>query len=79
MVDKVDGMMRKKFDKNFPSALDLIRNVSFAFVNANPFFDIARPISHKTVYIGGVVEKTPKPLSKVRVDGELELFLTQLQ
>ncbi|KAH7680413.1 Protein UGT-54, partial [Aphelenchoides avenae] len=64
LVDKVDAMMREKHGNDFPGALDLIKNVSLAFVNANPFFDIPRPISHKTVHIGGVVEKTPKPLSK---------------
>lgn len=65
LSNKIDRLYRSKYGKDFPSVRDLVSNISLAFVHANPFFDLPRPISHKTIYVGGVVEKDPKPLSLV--------------
>lgn len=35
---------------------ELVRNVSLALINSNPFFEMARPISSKVVHIGGLVD-----------------------
>ncbi|KAH7718386.1 CRE-UGT-15 protein [Aphelenchoides avenae] len=61
--NEIDRLYRAKYGKDFPGVRDLVANISLAFVHANPFFDLPRPISHKTVYIGGIVKKEPKPLS----------------
>ncbi|KAH7718387.1 CRE-UGT-54 protein [Aphelenchoides avenae] len=61
----IDRLYRQKYGADFPGVEQIVANVSLVFVNANPFFDLPRPISHKTVYIGGIVEKKPKPLSMV--------------
>lgn len=65
LTDQIDRMYRKKHGADFPCVQKIVANVSLAFVNANPFFDLPRPISHKTIYIGGIVEKKPKLLSSV--------------
>lgn len=69
-----DHLFRAKYGLGFPSVDGIIANAPLQFVNANPFFDLSRPISHKTIYIGGVVEKKPKRLSKVSAR-EKQFFL----
>lgn len=65
LSDQIDHMYREKYGADFPGVNKLVANISLAFINANPFFDLPRPISHKTVYVGGIVEKKPSPLSPV--------------
>lgn len=52
-------------DPNFPSLLDIYKNVSVALVNTDEMFDISRPISTKIVYVGmlggGIHEKSVLP------------------
>lgn len=60
-----DPIFRAKFGTDFPSVDRIFANVSLAFLNSNEFFDIARPTSHKIVYIGGIAQVEPKPLAKV--------------
>ncbi|KAH7726095.1 Protein UGT-54 [Aphelenchoides avenae] len=62
LSDQIDGMYRAKYGADFPGVNQLTANISLVFINANPFFDLPRPISHKTVYVGGIVEKKPSPL-----------------
>ncbi|KAH7706925.1 CRE-UGT-49 protein [Aphelenchoides avenae] len=63
-VDAIDKLYRQKFGETFPSVHRLRANMSFAFINANEFLALPRPISNKIVYVGGVVKEEPKPLSK---------------
>lgn len=53
------------FGADFPQLDAVVRNISMSFANANEFLALARPISHKVKYIGGVVVKKPKALSEV--------------
>lgn len=65
LPDALTPMLRQKFGRDFPEADRLIASASLMFINSNEFFDLARPLSHKIVYIGGVVEKHPTPLTPV--------------
>lgn len=67
LSDKIDRMYRRKYGADFPGVQQIAANVSLVFVNANPFFEMPRPTSRKTIYVGGIVEKKPKPLSPVRM------------
>lgn len=60
-----DPIFREKFGARFPSVDRIFARVSLAFLNSNQFFDIARPTSHKIVYIGGIAQNEPKALAKV--------------
>ncbi|CAM6031429.1 unnamed protein product, partial [Sphagnum compactum] len=53
-------IFHKAYGNGFPSLRSIMRNISLAFVNSNPFFELPRPISNKIVYIGGIVESKSK-------------------
>ncbi|KAH7718626.1 Protein UGT-54 [Aphelenchoides avenae] len=59
----INGVFRDKFGPSFPGIERIAENMSLAFVNANEFFDLSKPISHKVINIGGIVEKKPKALT----------------
>lgn len=61
----INGVFRDKFGPSFPGIERIAENMSLAFVNANEFFDLSKPISHKVINIGGIVEKKPKALTTV--------------
>ncbi|KAH7713371.1 CRE-UGT-54 protein [Aphelenchoides avenae] len=60
----IQPLLNEAFGPDFPNADSIVRNVSLAFINANPFLALARPITHKIRYIGGIVEHKPKTLSQ---------------
>src|SRR5438105_1843822 len=57
-------MFNKAFGSDFPSLLDITRNISLAFYNSNEFLEFPRPVSNKLIYIGGLLEtrQENKPL-----------------
>ena len=56
-------MFRKHVSPNFPDVSALATQSSLVFVNNDEFLDFARPILHKTIYIGGAGLRKPKPLN----------------
>ena len=46
--------MTENFGTNFPTYFELIQRTSYLFVNMNELLDIARPISPKMKFIGGI-------------------------
>lgn len=64
-VKRANERFRQRFGPDFPDINDLFRNTSLVFANADEFFEYARPISHKIVYIGGVTTSNPKALTGV--------------
>ncbi|KAH7678270.1 CBN-UGT-49 protein, partial [Aphelenchoides avenae] len=62
-VQKVTALYRKHISPTFPDVGKLASTAALCFVNSDQFIDIARPVLHKTVYIGGVGITQPKPLS----------------
>jgi len=44
---------------------ELLKKSSLVFINTNPFIDFPRPISNKIVYIGGLVQDSASPDSKI--------------
>ncbi|KAK6040686.1 hypothetical protein COOONC_21808 [Cooperia oncophora] len=45
---------RAKFGPHFKGYQELLAEVSYAFINSNPYLDFPRPMLHKTVPIGGI-------------------------
>ncbi|PAV63746.1 hypothetical protein WR25_07996 [Diploscapter pachys] len=54
----------QKYDPNFPNIRDIVANSSLCFVYSDEILDFARPILHKTIYIGGLGVQKPKPLDE---------------
>ncbi|KAH7709512.1 CRE-UGT-49 protein [Aphelenchoides avenae] len=61
----LDRLFRGEFGSDFPGIEKLVANLSMVFVNANEFFDFAKPWSHKVITIGGIVVKELRQLSEV--------------
>uniref|UniRef100_A0A914MXM1 glucuronosyltransferase n=1 Tax=Meloidogyne incognita TaxID=6306 RepID=A0A914MXM1_MELIC len=60
-----DPIIRAEFGEDFPDLNELLKKSSLVFVNTNPFIDFPRPISNKIVYIGGLVQDSASPDSKI--------------
>uniref|UniRef100_A0A915MRP2 UDP-glucuronosyltransferase n=1 Tax=Meloidogyne javanica TaxID=6303 RepID=A0A915MRP2_MELJA len=60
-----DPIIRAEFGEDFPDLNELLKKSSLVFVNTNPFIDFPRPISNKIVYIGGLVQESAPPDSKI--------------
>uniref|UniRef100_A0A914XX35 glucuronosyltransferase n=1 Tax=Panagrolaimus superbus TaxID=310955 RepID=A0A914XX35_9BILA len=60
---RVNRLFRKYVSPDFPDVDTLSAKSSLVFVNNDEFLDFARPILHKTIYIGGAGLQKPKPLS----------------
>lgn len=58
-------IISEAFGRDFPTLKQLAKNISLVFVNSNEFFEFPRPISHKIVNIGGLVDSKAKKLEKV--------------
>uniref|UniRef100_A0A914UIJ9 glucuronosyltransferase n=1 Tax=Plectus sambesii TaxID=2011161 RepID=A0A914UIJ9_9BILA len=63
MLDKENEIFRRYYGSDFPALDDLAKKTSLAFVNANEFFELPRPITHRIVYIGGIGVPKVKNLS----------------
>ncbi|KAI6203843.1 UDP-glucuronosyltransferase [Aphelenchoides besseyi] len=50
----VTQLFRRHIDSNFPNVVDVAKESSLLFVNADEFLEPARPTTSKVVYIGGV-------------------------
>ncbi|KAH7702187.1 CRE-UGT-49 protein [Aphelenchoides avenae] len=61
----LDRLFRGEFGSDFPGIEKLVANLPMVFVNANEFFDIAKPWSHKVITIGGIIVKELRQLSEV--------------
>uniref|UniRef100_A0A914YB19 UDP-glucuronosyltransferase n=1 Tax=Panagrolaimus superbus TaxID=310955 RepID=A0A914YB19_9BILA len=59
----VNRLFQKHISPDFPDVDTLSAKSSLIFVNSDEFLDFARPILHKTIYIGGAGLEMPKPLS----------------
>uniref|UniRef100_A0A914QDB5 UDP-glucuronosyltransferase n=1 Tax=Panagrolaimus davidi TaxID=227884 RepID=A0A914QDB5_9BILA len=60
---KVNRLFQKHISPNFPNVDEICAKSSLVFVNNDEFLDFARPILHKTIYIGGAGLQQPKPLT----------------
>jgi hypothetical protein len=49
-------LIESTFGPGFPTAKELIGNISVVLVNSNPFMEFPAPTSNKMVYIGGLVD-----------------------
>jgi glucuronosyltransferase len=63
MANMADPLIQQYFGPDFPSFMQLIRNVSLLFVNSNEFFELPQLGSAKIIHIGGVVDTKSKKLS----------------
>uniref|UniRef100_A0A7E4URZ0 glucuronosyltransferase n=1 Tax=Panagrellus redivivus TaxID=6233 RepID=A0A7E4URZ0_PANRE len=63
-TDKATAAIRKYAGPNFPNVRDIAAESTLAFVNSDEFMDQARPILHKTVYIGGLGIHDVKPVAE---------------
>uniref|UniRef100_A0AC35GKK0 UDP-glucuronosyltransferase n=1 Tax=Panagrolaimus sp. PS1159 TaxID=55785 RepID=A0AC35GKK0_9BILA len=60
---RMNRLFRYYIDPKYPSVYDIGAESSLVFINDDEFLDFARPILHKTIYIGGAGLKKPKPLN----------------
>lgn len=65
-TDLITLKFRKYIDANFKNVREIAAESALCFVNSDEFLDVARPILHKTIYIGGLgVNESSKPLQEV--------------
>ncbi|KAE9546697.1 hypothetical protein FO519_010091, partial [Halicephalobus sp. NKZ332] len=62
--DRSNDAIRKYAGPDFPCVRELAAESTIAFVNNDEFLEPARPILHKTIYIGGIGIREPKPLEE---------------
>uniref|UniRef100_A0A183BIS9 UDP-glucuronosyltransferase n=1 Tax=Globodera pallida TaxID=36090 RepID=A0A183BIS9_GLOPA len=60
LTDLETPIIREAFGADFPPLKELAKNISLFFVNSNKFLDLARPISNKIIYIGGITDEGKK-------------------
>lgn len=61
----VNTLFRATYGPSFPDMYEIMRNLSFVFVNTNEFLQLPKPTSHKVIQVGGIVQPIPVPLSEV--------------
>ncbi|KAI3410480.1 hypothetical protein GPALN_004581 [Globodera pallida] len=61
ITDLETPIIREAFGTDFPPLKELAKNISLLFINSNKFLELARPISNKIVYIGGITDEGRKP------------------
>uniref|UniRef100_A0A914XPH4 glucuronosyltransferase n=1 Tax=Plectus sambesii TaxID=2011161 RepID=A0A914XPH4_9BILA len=64
LLDKENDIFRRYYGSDFPALDDLAKKTALAFVNAEEFFELPRPITHRIVYVGGIGIPEAKNLSK---------------
>ena len=60
---QMNRLFRYYISPDYPSVYDVGAGASLVFVNDDEFLDFARPILHKTIYIGGAGLQKPEPLN----------------
>uniref|UniRef100_A0A914EN92 UDP-glucuronosyltransferase n=1 Tax=Acrobeloides nanus TaxID=290746 RepID=A0A914EN92_9BILA len=63
-VSHSNWLFKKYAGPNFPDIAEIAAESSLVFVNSDEFLDAARPILHKTIYIGGIGIGEPNPLEE---------------
>ncbi|VDM42111.1 unnamed protein product [Toxocara canis] len=58
-------LFRKYGNTNFPNVRDVAVDSALCLINSDEFLDFARPVLHKTVYIGGLSNENNVSLPKV--------------
>uniref|UniRef100_A0A914CF21 glucuronosyltransferase n=1 Tax=Acrobeloides nanus TaxID=290746 RepID=A0A914CF21_9BILA len=59
-----DDILKPILGENF-NVMEKAKKSTFFFVNIDEHLEFPRPISHKTIYVGGIGQVQPKPLEKV--------------
>ncbi|KAH7694319.1 CRE-UGT-49 protein, partial [Aphelenchoides avenae] len=62
LISRITAVYRKHISPDFPDVAELTSKAALCFVNSDEFIDIARPVLHKTLYVGGIGIKEPRPL-----------------
>uniref|UniRef100_A0A0N5C225 glucuronosyltransferase n=1 Tax=Strongyloides papillosus TaxID=174720 RepID=A0A0N5C225_STREA len=62
--NNLQDVFDKKFGVGFYDEYKVLTNVSFFFINTNPFLGIPTPISPKMIEIAGIGVPKPKPVSE---------------
>jgi hypothetical protein len=63
---KENEIIRRYHGNDFPNLDDLAKKTAVAFVNADEFFELPRPVTHRIIYVGGIGVPQAKNLTKVR-------------
>uniref|UniRef100_A0A914Q412 glucuronosyltransferase n=1 Tax=Panagrolaimus davidi TaxID=227884 RepID=A0A914Q412_9BILA len=63
-TDRATEAIQKYAGPNFPNVRQIASESALAVINSDEFLDIARPVLHKTVYIGGLGIGDPKPVEE---------------
>uniref|UniRef100_A0A914QZC2 glucuronosyltransferase n=1 Tax=Panagrolaimus davidi TaxID=227884 RepID=A0A914QZC2_9BILA len=63
-TDRATEAIRKYAGPNFPNVRQIASESVLAVINSDEFLDIARPILHKTIYIGGLGIGDPEPVKE---------------
>ncbi len=68
ILDQQNDLFRRYQGADFPCVEQLGKKSALAFINSEEMIELPRPITHKIIYIGGMDQKKPKPLTKVGSD-----------
>uniref|UniRef100_A0A914VUW0 glucuronosyltransferase n=1 Tax=Plectus sambesii TaxID=2011161 RepID=A0A914VUW0_9BILA len=63
-LPRQNALFRRYFGDDFPCLMSLAHKSSLMLVNGEEMFELARPISHKVIYISGIGVPEPKPLDE---------------
>lgn len=63
----VDTVAKKVMGESARTGTAIVAESQLLFIHSEEFLDFPRPILHKIVYIGGIGQKDPKPLTGVSV------------
>lgn len=66
-LPRQNALFRRYFGDDFPCLLSLAQKSSLLLANGEEMFELAKPISHKVIYISGIGVPEPKPLDEVIV------------
>uniref|UniRef100_A0A914BZY6 glucuronosyltransferase n=1 Tax=Acrobeloides nanus TaxID=290746 RepID=A0A914BZY6_9BILA len=61
---KLNSLFKKKISPTFPDLHELTMQTALCFVNSEEFIEVARPILHKVIYIGGLGIDKPNPVEE---------------
>uniref|UniRef100_A0A914WLI8 UDP-glucuronosyltransferase n=1 Tax=Plectus sambesii TaxID=2011161 RepID=A0A914WLI8_9BILA len=63
LLDRENEILHRYYGSDFPSLEDLAKKSALAFVNADEFFELPRPITHRIIYVGGIGVQNAQKLS----------------